>query len=86
MQEPRVPDRADRDPVSLLSLLDRMSVDMSEVDREGDEMSGDEHSSGMQGGESEERNHAHIQSGLPGEETEDDALIEADLEKHRLDR
>ena len=46
------------------------NIDMSEEDREGDEMSGDDHSSGLQGGESELKNQPHIQTGLPGDETD----------------
>ena len=83
METPRLDEPADRDPRSLVRLLGRMRVDMSEVDREGDEMSGDDHSSGLQGGE---WNEPLVDDGLPGEETIEDTLVEADLEKHRLDR
>lgn len=44
-------------------------VDLSEEDREGDEMSGDEHSSGLEGGESELESQPNIASGLPGDLT-----------------
>lgn len=46
-----------------------MRIDMSEENREGDEMSGDEHSSGLQGGEPELESQPHIDSGIPGDET-----------------
>lgn len=39
----------DHDPYPLDHILGRAQDDLSEADREGDEMSGDEHSSGMQG-------------------------------------
>jgi hypothetical protein len=48
-------------------LTDRFAVDMAEKDREGDEMSGDEHSGGLQGGDSELVDQPHIDSGLPGD-------------------
>ena len=41
---------------------------MAEDDREGDDLSGDEHSSGLQGEETEVRNQPHLSSGIPGEE------------------
>jgi len=44
-------------------------VDLSEEDREGDEMSGDEHSSGLEGGEPELESQPNIASGLPGDRT-----------------
>jgi hypothetical protein len=44
-------------------------MDLSEEDREGDEMSGDEHSSGIEGGEPEIERQLHIQTGLPGDRT-----------------
>lgn len=44
-------------------------VDLSDGAREGDEMSGDDHSSGMQGEDSEHPVQEHIPSGLPGDET-----------------
>ncbi len=50
--------------------IDRMKMDLSEPSREGDEMSGDDHSSGLQGGESELKSQPHIEAGLPGEELE----------------
>lgn len=50
------------------------NVDMSEYGREGDEMSGDDHSSGMQGGEPELSGQPHISTGMPGDETRTDEL------------
>lgn len=47
-------------------MLNNYRVDMSEEDREGDEESGDDHSAGLQGGETELKNQSHIDSGLPG--------------------
>ena len=44
-------------------------MDLSEVDREGDEMSGDEHSSGLAGSESELEGQPNIATGLPGDLT-----------------
>jgi hypothetical protein len=83
MEPPANNERPDRDPHALTSILDRMRIDMSEADREGDEMSGDDHSSGLQG---ERLSDTHIDDGLPGEETDDDSAFEDDLQKRRLDR
>ena len=46
------------------------SMDLSEENREGDEMSGDEHSGGLQGGEPEltSPGQGHIQTGMPGDQ------------------
>lgn len=44
-------------------------MDLSEENREGDEMSGDEHSGGLEGGESELGGQPHIHTGLPGDQT-----------------
>ncbi len=44
-------------------------VDLAEEDREGDEMTGDEHSSGLSGGESEIESQPNISSGMPGDRT-----------------
>ncbi|MEW6057495.1 MAG: hypothetical protein AB1540_12860, partial [Bdellovibrionota bacterium] len=54
--------------------LDRMAeqnwhVDLSEENREGAEMSGDEHSAGLEGGEREIEQQSHISTGLPGDRT-----------------
>src|SRR4051812_4515080 len=45
-----------------------MKPDMAEEDREGDEMSGDEHSSGFQGGDSELESQP-VENGMPGDAT-----------------
>ena len=42
--------------------------DMAEEDREGDEMSGDDHSNGLQGGEAGDESQ-EFSSGMPGDET-----------------
>ena len=56
------------------------NVDMAEEDREGDEMSGDDHSAGLQGGEIEIENQRHINPGIPGEEPES---VEQEVVKKR---
>lgn len=55
-------------PQSADQLLNRFEVDLGEENREGDEMSGDDHSSGLQGGEPE-LIQPHIDTGIPGDET-----------------
>lgn len=45
-------------------------LDMSESNREGDEMSGDEHSLGLQGGDPDLDRQETLDNGLPGEESE----------------
>ena len=44
-------------------------VDLSEEDREGDEMSGDDHSSGLEGDEAELEGQSHISTDFPGDRT-----------------
>ncbi len=56
-------------------------LDMAEESREGSEMSGDEHSRGLQGGDSELRWQPHLSSGLPGEQSRHEQFFEA----HALD-
>lgn len=57
-------------------LLERFRIDMSEPNREGDELSGDEHSAGLQGGEPDLEGQEHIDEGIPGEErTEADSRL-----------
>lgn len=51
-------------------MLQNYHVDMGESNREGDEMSGDEHSLGLQGGDSEFVDQPTFYDDLPGEETE----------------
>ena len=48
-------------------LLDRYEIDLAEEGREGSELTGDEHSSGLQGGEAELRGQLHLTTGLPGD-------------------
>lgn len=57
-------------------IINRYEVDLAEENREGDEMSGDEHSSGLQGGESELTRQVHIDTGLPGNRTLREEQIE----------
>ncbi|OFZ18104.1 MAG: hypothetical protein A2X94_13955 [Bdellovibrionales bacterium GWB1_55_8] len=56
------------------SMRTNFSVDMSEVDREGDEMSGDEHSLGLQGDEQQELAN-QTESGIPGGPGADDSKL-----------
>jgi hypothetical protein len=51
-------------------MLQNFHVNMGESNREGDEMSGDEHSSGLQGGDSEFEKQPTFDDEMPGEETE----------------
>jgi hypothetical protein len=73
--------RPDGDPLPLAA--DRMEenyqVDMSEEGREGDEESGDEHSSGFQGEDLDEGN----TNGLPGEMTEKVAELDPTRKGYR---
>jgi hypothetical protein len=64
-------------------MFENFQVDMSEENREGDEMSGDDHSSGLQGGDSELNPQPVAQSGLPGERTDDEERIVDELDRHR---
>lgn len=73
------------DPVPIDQAMDRFVSDMSEIDREGDEMSGDDHSSGLQGGEPELRRQPHIDSGMPGDVTEEESIREGERIR-RIDR
>ncbi len=54
------------DPMEVVDELDSFEMNFSERDREGDEMSGDDHSSGLQGGEFELEHQRHIDTGIPG--------------------
>lgn len=66
-------DRPDRDPVPLpdeYGMQHNYRLDMSEGSREGDEMTGDEHSFGLQGGDPDLARQPTVDNGLPGEETE----------------
>jgi hypothetical protein len=69
----RVMGGPDQDPVDLSEIMsNNFRMDLSEDDREGDEMSGDEHSSGLQGGEESLEHQLHLSSGLPGNRTQRD--------------
>jgi hypothetical protein len=54
------------DPMEVVDEMNTYEMNFSERDREGDEMSGDDHSSGLQGGEAELEHQRHIDSGIPG--------------------
>ncbi len=56
------------DPMEVVDEMNTYQMNFSERDREGDEMSGDDHSSGLQGGELELEHQRHISSGIPGED------------------
>lgn len=68
-------DQPDADPLPMDQMLGRTRVDLMEPDREGDEMTGDEHSSGLQGGEPELDRQPHWDSGIPGDFNEREDLI-----------
>lgn len=55
---------------------DNYQVDLSEENREGDEMSGDDHSSGFEGDEVEISGQPHINTGMPGDRTHRMEVIE----------
>ena len=57
-------------PIDILMARNNCEMNLSEPDREGDEMSGDDHSSGLQGGEEELQHQPHIESGNPGDMSE----------------
>lgn len=63
----RDPDHAIEDENEMMH---NFRVDMAETGREGDDASGDDHSSGLQGGEPELESQPHIDSGTPGERTD----------------
>ncbi|MFZ9594558.1 MAG: hypothetical protein ACO3A2_00580 [Bdellovibrionia bacterium] len=50
------------------------NMDLSEENREGDEMSGDDHSSGLEGGDSEFKLQPHISTGMPGDRSRREEL------------
>jgi len=59
------------DPLAVDELIARHHRgDISEPDREGDDLSGDEHSAGLQGDESELQSQAHLDSDVPGSQIE----------------
>jgi hypothetical protein len=55
------------DPIDLVHEINSFDYTMSERDREGDDLSGDEHSSGLQGDELEIEGQPNINSGVPGD-------------------
>lgn len=59
-------------------------MNMAEEGREGDEETGDDHSSGLQGGDSELTDQENIRSGLPGEEGLRLARAEFEESKRRI--
>lgn len=61
-------------------MLLNYNMDMAEENREGDDLSGDEHSSGLQGGEVE--SHHRTDTGIPGD-LEIDQEYEVDRRKKR---
>lgn len=72
------PSEPEEDPehptLEIDQMLGKFHMDLSEESREGDEMSGDGHSSGLQGGERESLNQHHEQYGMPGEESEEQEI------------
>jgi hypothetical protein len=77
----RIHEPVDSDPQPLTEILYEYNMDMSEDNREGDEMSGDDHSLGLQGGDSELRNQPTFETGLPGDATEHEEMEEVELKK-----
>ena len=73
---------ASEDPADVLDEFNSFQVTMSERDREGDELTGDEHSSGLQGEESELSNQPSIDSGIPGAMSREQAESEGRI--HRV--
>ena len=66
----------DGDPDPLDKLFELYQLDSSETNREGSEETGDEHSAGLQGGETEIAGQLHIKTGFPGELTQQIERIE----------
>jgi hypothetical protein len=85
----RMKDRlSDRPSLSLWLLEHNYQVDMSEETREGDEESGDEHSSGLQGADQQELQYdtegpEDSDSGAPGEMTEKNAHLDPTRKGYR---
>lgn len=76
-----LPDRhSERRPLDKSDLEENFHVDMAEDEREGDEESGDEHSSGMQGTDPPE---PHEDASSPGEMTERLAYLDPTLKGYR---
>lgn len=72
------------DVTSVDEMMRNYHFDMSELNREGDEMSGDDHSSGLQGEVQPFVHELNHEAGTPGETSADEEKIQ-DLEKHRDD-
>jgi hypothetical protein len=62
--------------VDQLMARNAYEIDMAEESREGSELSGDEHSGGLNGGDSELQSQPHLSSGLPGEQTRHEEFFE----------
>jgi hypothetical protein len=74
-------------PIEIDRLMENnYHMDLAEDDREGAEMSGDEHSIGLQGGDSELANQAHIATGLPGDRAHRTELLEGTDQEDEEDR
>lgn len=63
--------------VDVLMARNPFEIDMAEESREGSEMTGDEHSCGLLGGDSMSQSQPHQSSGLPGEQTRQESFFEA---------
>lgn len=64
-----LPENSDDAIEDVDEMMNNYRIDMAETSREGDEESGDEHSSGLQGGEPDIENQEHIETGMPGDMT-----------------
>ena len=66
------------EPLGVDQLMARNAyeIDMAEESREGSELSGDEHSRGLQGGDSDLQSQPHLSSGLPGEQARHEQFFE----------
>ena len=85
---PNPEDPTSEDPMDLFSEMQSFNMTLSERDREGDEMSGDDHSSGLQGQEVELQSQGSSRTGIPGEFLELDGLYDQviSLEQERKKR
>lgn len=72
------------DMISVDEMMRNFHFDMAERDREGDEMSGDDHSSGLQGEVQPHIHELNHEAGVPGETPAEQQDIE-ELRKHRDD-
>ena len=83
LHEHGIPDPSDMkerqgEPLGADELMARQcyDLDLAEEFREGCEMTGDEHSIGLQGGESEMRGQPHLLTGMPGEQSRHEEWFE----------